>query len=211
MRVASGKKRVPSRNDKLRRNGRTQLRTPEDAAIRLLRSMVTEITSSAKPPTLRKRNLDVVQHRMIAREVQHKHDRNFCAVLADDAYAVRLRECFGYAIRENKKPVNERTRLVGLKPHPVLTTYRKTRERRAFLTKFRNYRLRRGRFLAVHLTGEDLEDLLAARRPFDGVLQLAPVGKSERVLKLVRSDLRLVVVRIARIGNNSAKYNRDNK
>ena len=102
--------------------------------------------------------------------------------------------------------VEERARLVLLEPHPVLAAYRKAGERRALLPKLRDDRLWGGRLLAIHLAGEDVENLLPARRPFGGVLQLASVGKRERILKCVRCDLRLVVVRLSRIGDNCAKH-----
>ena len=112
------------------------------------------------------------------------------------------------SVGEDEQPVDERPRLIGLKPHPVLAAYAEPGKRRAFLDKFRHDRFGRWRLHAVHLLGEDAKYLGSACWPFRRAGKLTSVRKRQRIFKRIRRDLRLVVVRRSRLGSTNGREHR---
>ena len=195
LRVACREQRIPSRDEKSCGNRGAGHRAAKETARGLLRRARGGLPL---PSALWRRDLRVVENRVVAAVVQHQHDGDFFLVFANYAPVYGICIVALNPVRQDKQPVDERSRLVGLEPHPVLPADGKARERRAFLAKLRDDRFGRRRRLAVHLFREYAEYLRATCRPVGRAGELAAVGECQRVLERVRRHFCLVVVGIPR-------------
>ena len=102
------------------------------------------------------------------------------------------------AVWKEDEPVEIRPGAVGAEAEAVLAADGEAGEGRARLYEFDMERLGRRRFEAVHLVGEDVENLAASRLPVVLCLHGSSVCEDERVGQRVRRHLGFIVVDFAR-------------